>query len=263
MVDNKGDDKSIDIDLQEITLLVERECILGQEKTRSKDYGLMLVLAGSAKCIENGRQVLVTQNDLLLFPDTCSYQIKSTEAIWFFIVNFRAQGMEGICSGNIRKISTNLREQFFQYYSNLERVWRERQTGYRIEAKSLLYTIFHRLILEQARLDLESRGYHGIQHVIEYIHRNYATPLCIDDLADLGGYSQVHFRRVFKSLTGTAPVEYIRRIRISHAKSLLVSRLFSIQEIAEKTGFSQAAFFSRVFKKLEGIPPGEYRKRYS
>lgn len=60
-----------------------------------------------------------------------------------------------------------------------------------------------------------------------------------------------------KSLTGQAPVDFIKTIRINHAVSLLRAGGYTITEISELCGFASASYFSTVFKKHCGKSPSE------
>lgn len=53
--------------------------------------------------------------------------------------------------------------------------------------------------------------------------------------------------------------EYISDYRINKAKELLRDTNIKISGVAEKVGFSDAAYFYRVFKKSVGVTPAQYR----
>lgn len=72
------------------------------------------------------------------------------------------------------------------------------------------------------------------------------------------GYSW--FRHLFKKFSGFAPNQYILKLKISKAKSLLVNTDMIIKEIAYKCGFENIEYFCRIFKKKEGVTPTRYRK---
>lgn len=63
-------------------------------------------------------------------------------------------------------------------------------------------------------------------------------------------------------LTGENIVVYTNRLRIEHAKKMLVQTDKTILEIASETGYNNDQSFNRNFKKFEGLTPGEYRKKH-
>lgn len=52
----------------------------------------------------------------------------------------------------------------------------------------------------------------------------------------------------------------IQRMKVQHAKKILVSSGRSIADIAEYLGYHDVVSFRRVFKKYTGVLPGEYRE---
>ena len=61
------------------------------------------------------------------------------------------------------------------------------------------------------------------------------------------------------ALTDTTPVAFIRSIRLQRAAALLQEGKLTVNEIAERTGFSSPSYFTKCFKKEFGVLPSEYR----
>ncbi len=62
-------------------------------------------------------------------------------------------------------------------------------------------------------------------------------------------------------LTGNAPTEFIRMIRLKRAANLLLSGKHSVTEVAFQVGIDNPKYFSRVFKEFYGVSPREYLAR--
>ncbi len=75
--------------------------------------------------------------------------------------------------------------------------------------------------------------------------------------------SRTSFYTKIKALTGQAPADYIRVVRLKKAAQLLKERNHNITEIAEMTGFSDAKYFREVFKKHFQMSPSQYSKEHS
>ncbi len=82
----------------------------------------------------------------------------------------------------------------------------------------------------------------------------------VDTLCEIQHMSRTSFFNKLKMLTGYAPVDYIRSIRLQHAARLLKQERCPIAEVADATGFSDAKYFREVFRKCYGVSPSEYRK---
>ena len=63
----------------------------------------------------------------------------------------------------------------------------------------------------------------------------------------------------FKNVMRISIKKYIHRMRINHAKALLIDTNRSIIDIALSIGFTTNARFYDIFKQLEGMPPKQYR----
>ncbi len=66
------------------------------------------------------------------------------------------------------------------------------------------------------------------------------------------------YRKV-KALTGLSPSEFIKQKRMIEAKVLILSKEFTIEEVAEKVGFSSGSQFSKVFKAFHKANPSQLK----
>ncbi|WP_263357876.1 helix-turn-helix domain-containing protein [Acidicapsa ligni] len=101
----------------------------------------------------------------------------------------------------------------------------------------------------------------AIRRVLESIEVNPATDFDVATLAAEAGHSQSHFFRAFRGATGHTPHQYIMRLRLERAKSLMRKRNISLAEIAQESGFASHAHLSHVFRQRYGIAPSEYRNK--
>lgn len=96
-------------------------------------------------------------------------------------------------------------------------------------------------------------------NVCNYITDHCTENICVDDLADLAGFSKFHFARLFKQFAGMSCYDYLTQKRIAHAETLLIQPDLSITEAAMRSGFSSLSTFNRVFKSVKGCTPSEYK----
>jgi signal transduction histidine kinase/DNA-binding response OmpR family regulator len=82
----------------------------------------------------------------------------------------------------------------------------------------------------------------------------------VEDLATEMSMSRTVFFKKLKGLTGLAPIEFIREIKIRHAADMIVKENYSIKEIAFQIGFADTKYFTQCFKQIFGCTPSEYRK---
>jgi len=93
-----------------------------------------------------------------------------------------------------------------------------------------------------------------------WIRSHYSEPVSVVDIAAVAGQSERQLRRRFSEAIGESPQQYLQRVRIEEAQSMLRETNLSVTEIALAAGFSSSAYFGRAFKKLTAMSPGGYRK---
>jgi AraC-like DNA-binding protein len=101
-----------------------------------------------------------------------------------------------------------------------------------------------------------------ISKLCMYMQMNLERRLKLPDLAQYLYVSESHLRLLFRKAMGVSPSEYLRQLRLQHAKDLLINTSYSLKEIAELSGFETLNHFSRVFSTFESVPAIQYRKRY-
>lgn len=95
--------------------------------------------------------------------------------------------------------------------------------------------------------------------VFEYIERHLEEKLSLVELAELACMSVPTFSKKFKEQTDLTLVQYLNERRIERAKFLMKNKEYSLETVAEKSGFSNANYLVRVFKKVTGQTVSEYR----
>ncbi len=96
-----------------------------------------------------------------------------------------------------------------------------------------------------------------IDKALKLIHSNYRESMDVDSLAALVNMSQSAFHRAFKDVTASSPIQYLKKIRLNKAKSLLIEEGSRVNEAASEVGYESAAQFSREFKRYFGTSPIE------
>lgn len=98
-----------------------------------------------------------------------------------------------------------------------------------------------------------------LEKIKQYISDNIAEHITVSDLAQVVGVSKFHFVRVFKTLTGYTPYQYLLSQRVLYSKRLLENEDISISSVAYRSGFSNQSHFTTVFKRAIGMTPKRYK----
>lgn len=85
--------------------------------------------------------------------------------------------------------------------------------------------------------------------------------LLVDDLVQEMAVSRSVFFKKLKTLTGLAPVEFIKEVRINRAIELIKTGEYSMTQVAYMVGINDPRYFSKCFKAKMGMTPTEFRDR--
>ena len=111
--------------------------------------------------------------------------------------------------------------------------------------------------LRQINVEYISR----INKAFDYIESNIGESVTLEELATVANFSKFHFNRIFHAIVGETPFQFILRLRLEKAASLLsTNNNIGISEVAFKCGFSDLSVFSRNFRKHYKISASLFKK---
>lgn len=102
-----------------------------------------------------------------------------------------------------------------------------------------------------------------VQALIASLPANCDRHWTLAEMADDCGIQRTQLNKVFQKLTGSTPMEYLFRIRMERAKTLLRETDIKVIDIAFECGYGTSQYFANTFKQATGATPSEYRKNYS
>ena len=141
-----------------------------------------------------------------------------------------------------------------------EKCWRSKSLEKRLKCRSVFYDILSLVASENAREYYPCDKREKLLPAVEHIHKFYLEKeITVDELAEMCEMSGTYFRKLFSNVYHTSPVKYINSLKISHAKELIMSDMYSTADIAHLSGFSDDCYFRRVFKNETSFSPREYR----
>lgn len=98
--------------------------------------------------------------------------------------------------------------------------------------------------------------------LVELMERNMDNgDLVVDDLVRELAVSRSVFFKKLKTLTGLAPIEFIKEIRIKRATQLIETGEFNMTQISYMVGINDPRYFSKCFKAQVGMTPTEYKEK--
>jgi two-component system response regulator YesN len=101
----------------------------------------------------------------------------------------------------------------------------------------------------------------SIKKAVAMIRRELQEELHLPDIAKRVNMSRSYFSRCFHDIVGKTFNDYVREIRIEHAKTLLRQTNRTIGWIAVQSGYPNEKYFGKVFRACTGELPSAYRKK--
>ena len=94
----------------------------------------------------------------------------------------------------------------------------------------------------------------------DFMREVYSQPVTLADISAQANLSPHHFLRVFQNTFQESPLEYLTRLRVERAKTLLRAGQHSVLEVCLEIGFESPSTFSAFFARHVGLLPSEYRR---
>lgn len=225
-----------------------------------------LLLEGKAEfrdCTGSGEHFTLCPGEMVFVPITTRYVSKwhGSPTVRYISIHF---------SFDYPGIFTRYRNFRLQKYvpENIERFIAdfkyilEAHTGDETSQLGALSRFFEILgtILPKLEVGKDKKIDSRISRAVEFIEKNYAENISIDELAAVSNMSASRFYPAFKEALGVTPVDYMNHYRVNRAIALLINKDdMTIESISGEVGFESSTYFRRVFKKITGKNPKEYR----
>jgi AraC-like DNA-binding protein len=153
---------------------------------------------------------------------------------------------------------------------NIIDAYNKNEPSYSLYLKARIYDIFF-LLSTNTGIDIMSEDLKSgkkrvyslerLNNGLTFLENNYANNITLKDAAAAAGFSEYHFSRLFREITGKNFLEYLNEFRIRKAEKLLKKTDISISEAAYAVGFNNTTTFNRIFKAINGCTPTCYKAK--
>lgn len=221
---------------------------------RKSYYSLSIRVKGHAEFTLDNQKLTAKRGEIVLIPPNIVYS-QYTAGEQILAVHFDSLkhfNADTISKQNVTDWDT-VRSIFEQMYI----CHTEKPKGWYYKASALLYELL--CIIHMETDALESKKPDSIDDAASYLDEHYTDHnLTVAALAEISGYTEAYFRRLFLSRFGITPSERINYLRIERAKRMLEAHSHTMSEIAEYIGIEDSKYFSTWFKKHTGFSPRDY-----
>ncbi len=236
---------------------------------------ILLIIEGSGFLEEPNCSWPLRKGLLVYVPDNWKYRVsdKSGESLTLFILFFHPDvfgthsdiafekrplffSKESFAQSSLERMRDIFYEQSAQLPGSQEilrgMAWRFLGEVVRARSRTLPYDV---------PLDPTHSNEARVQHFIAELHESFYHSISLETIAKRLVMSKRSLTGIFRSLTGTSVLQYVKKLRIDHAKRLLRDSKRSLITISFECGFENISNFYRTFKAATGKSPDEWRKK--
>ncbi len=109
------------------------------------------------------------------------------------------------------------------------------------------------------RFKVYNHSMNQIERAKQWLKDHYDEQFTLQEVAEHVHLSPAYFSNLFKITTGFSFVDYVTRLRMEKAMSLLIQKRYSLKEISYMVGYNDPNYFSRVFKKHYQVAPSQFQ----
>ena len=160
-----------------------------------------------------------------------------------------------------------LYERLSAYLQSAEEEYLAKEPCSQLIVRASIYQMMTELLRYYSgeKRDGERAVYHNVlrlKTVLDRIELDREGNATIAELSGMLLVSPDHFTRIFRDSLGITPLEYMNRVRVERALSLLAGGESVMDKIAREAGFSTRSYFYRLFRAMVGLSPLAFKKRY-
>ena len=225
-------------------------------------HGLTLVISGALQIsFQNGKTEVARKGDIILqrFGDVYRLEAISDSPTEYIVISYLTEE-ENFAEVMLPDCHIFTSEHHRRYRDAFERAAETHSTisvcGETL-LRALVQQILCHIINEHYTRTLLYRD-DPVERAKFFIEESFDQRIGVREIANAACCSPSHLRALFRKVYGESPIHYLNHTRIEHAKEMLSSNLFRLEEIATACGFQNVYYFSHVFKAYTGVSPGKY-----
>ena len=158
---------------------------------------------------------------------------------------------------------TPAHRQILEELDQIEQLFDQKPSCYELKIKGLLCQVFSEIFFEKQKefshyLPSNQLELERLEQMLNYLNTHFDSVISLQQLADQIHLSREVCCRLFKKMTGKTITTYLEEYRVDKGFSLVQSGQYSITQVADMVGFSNASRFANAFRKHFGCNPGEY-----
>ena len=239
-------------------------------------WQILYGVRGQGRLGIEGRSYLLHEGEMALLPPQIGHQYEGTGESWIvhfwgfggnscqkllFDLKLREPGVYHHRAGKgAGGISRN--EEMAAHLTRFEEILAGGQPAkHRLLSKEL-YSLLLDLAEGSTRSGFLSAGGEDelATEVIGFLEEHFSEDIALSALAEEFGLTPEYLCARFKKSTGETIITSLRRIRVGHARMILMEHPEKpLREVGEMCGFRSASYFGKIFREQTGVTPQNFR----
>lgn len=230
-------------------------------------FEIEFISSGSGVQILNGQETRLEKGAVCLLTPNDFHEIRCNGEVELFNIQFAASMIDEetlrYISNPANRFECVLKNDNFSELVFLTEALRVGKTKELRFKKNILNSIIT-IIIDNSKNKTEKKiskfSNNAVDKAKLYMTIYFKNNPTLDEIAAYVGLNRSYFSRLFTKATKEPPMQYMTSLKLSYAKTMLISTSLSITEIAFICGFGSFANFSKSFKKYYNITPKQMRE---
>ncbi|MGI4840482.1 MAG: helix-turn-helix domain-containing protein [Janthinobacterium lividum] len=236
---------------------------------------LLYLHKGVAQIEIEGQSFTLDKPALQVVPPLCVHGFRFSENVDGFVLTLAAplvtqlHAQPGVSSDVLGSAATypagRDRAYLSRLFSTLQHEYQSEQPGRDLLMLSLVNVlgvwVGRQFIERHAAAQAPERGREYFSRFSALVERRYVQHRSIEQLAHEVGISVAHLNVICRELAGQSALQVVHQRLLLEAKRNLIYTNMTINQLAERLGFADPAYFSRFFRRLTGVSPKIFRQQ--
>lgn len=221
-------------------------------------YELVYYLSGSGNVKIGDRDYPFSENTCVLSaPNEIHSESSSSPALVLFIgfTIDQATINEPLPE---HSVFTDQNETILQKLLEIESEIRNKKNYYNAIVNILTENLVY-LLLRENDPHTDTRAALDFSYILNYVESAANQRISVEQIAAALGYNYDYLRQLFLKKTGMTLKNYIMDIRLNNVQKYLLNYDYTLDELADITGFTSPSHLCMVFKRKFGLSPLEYK----
>lgn len=230
-------------------------------------YELDIIVSGTVNAVTNGEGHVMRARDIAFMTPADFHEYKFDAPFDLYNIQFTADAISEVISTEIFKMQSRI---FTLSERDSKKIFAAVELMKEFDAENVKNTGILSRMLECILLiltynskkegEIEKKQSNGILRALSYVNSHFKENPSLSEIAAMAMLNERYFCSRFKEYTGKSYKEYLKELKLSYARRLLLATELSVIEISEQSGYSTQSHFNREFKDFYGISPMKLRK---